>query len=533
MDVPKSTEGQIIQWTMITNKTKNPEAVFKCPKCNKESFVHLNYQRSGIIACVGRGGCNTLENVVKDMLRVRNWTFIKIEKLDIDGDSTIYFTCNNGHETNLKWVSLRKGASCKQCTTNGKKKTNKLVTAAVVRQECECTGSRGKGKPHACPHHNHLVCHPNSAVEWDYTKNYPVRPEQISPSCSDTYGWICSNENCNMSYNQIVAIRVGSQQCRCPFCANQAVSIQNCLSTTHPHISSDWDYKLNGNLKPTCVTSGSGKKAWWICRNKKHENDTDGVFRYESSIAHRTNGTGCPSCNTNGYEQRNGDQEEFVRKSREIHGDKYQYPEEYKGGQTKINIYCSILNDNGLVHGIFRQSPKGHKSGRGCSKCNAEKKESKKVAEVNKILTGIGYVENVTMLSEWNDGGRLKYKSVLRVDKFLINEKLIIEIDGSQHFEERKYHKNREVFLENLRRDFTKDKYCLENNISLLRIPYNMKDCKAWIEQTISMCRSGSHIYFSYRHYYDEIINFVNISNSIIIKLVNCPPLKFKENQSV
>jgi len=57
---------------------------------------------------------------------------------------------------------------------------------------------------------------------------------------------------------------------------------------------------------------------------------------------------------------------EFLEKCKNIHGDKYTYPDEYVNAITPIRIICPI-------HGEFYQSPNGHTSGRGCKNCNKTK----------------------------------------------------------------------------------------------------------------------------------------------------------------
>ena len=47
-------------------------------------------------------------------------------------------------------------------------------------------------------------------------------------------------------------------------------------------------------------------------------------------------------------------QEEFIERSRKIHGDKYDYSlVEYVNSVTKVKIICS-------KHDIFKQTPSGH-----------------------------------------------------------------------------------------------------------------------------------------------------------------------------
>ena len=55
--------------------------------------------------------------------------------------------------------------------------------------------------------------------------------------------------------------------------------------------------------------------------------------------------------------------EQFVERAMVVHGDKYDYLEKYTTPLTKVKINCR-------THGIFLQTPAGHLSGRGCSKCS-------------------------------------------------------------------------------------------------------------------------------------------------------------------
>lgn len=55
--------------------------------------------------------------------------------------------------------------------------------------------------------------------------------------------------------------------------------------------------------------------------------------------------------------------EEFIRRAREVHGDKYDYSKVvYVDNKTKVCIICPI-------HGEFWQTPHAHLSGQGCRKC--------------------------------------------------------------------------------------------------------------------------------------------------------------------
>ena len=57
------------------------------------------------------------------------------------------------------------------------------------------------------------------------------------------------------------------------------------LAETHPEIAAQWH--PDNPVRPTDVTFGSNKKAQWVC-SEGHE--------WESTVYHRSRGTGCPYC---------------------------------------------------------------------------------------------------------------------------------------------------------------------------------------------------------------------------------------------
>ena len=49
----------------------------------------------------------------------------------------------------------------------------------------------------------------------------------------------------------------------------------------------EWDWERNSDISPDRITFYSGKKVWWICK-KGHS--------YQSTVARRQSGCGCPYC---------------------------------------------------------------------------------------------------------------------------------------------------------------------------------------------------------------------------------------------
>ena len=87
-------------------------------------------------------------------------------------------------------------------------------------------------------------------------------------------------------------------------------------------------------------------------------------------------GCGCSKCSN----RIKLDTEEFIRRAREIHGNRYDYSKvEYINAQTKVKIICPI-------HGEFWQTPSGHLNGHGCSKCHIEKLKEEKRYSLNEWI---------------------------------------------------------------------------------------------------------------------------------------------------
>ena len=79
---------------------------------------------------------------------------------------------------------------------------------------------------------------------------------------------------------------------------------------------------------------------------------------WQTPINHINNKNGCPKCGNNMISV-----EEFIKRARKIHGDKYDYSKvNYINSNTPVCIICP-------KHGEFWQSPATHLDYSGCPKC--------------------------------------------------------------------------------------------------------------------------------------------------------------------
>ena len=119
--------------------------------------------------------------------------------------------------------------------------------------------------------------------EWNAERNNGLNPEYIPMNSGKKVWWKCKEGH---EWQAVIASRV--KGVGCPFCTNQKATFgKNDLATKHPELINEWHPTKNGELTPSMVTCGSGKKVWWICE-QGHE--------WQAYIKHRSNGVGCPYC---------------------------------------------------------------------------------------------------------------------------------------------------------------------------------------------------------------------------------------------
>lgn len=150
--------------------------------------------------------------------------------------------------------------------------------------------SNGRGCP-ACAHKK-LIPGINDlatqffdiCTEWDSKLNVNLRPSDFMPSSQEKVFWRCVNGH---SWHATIHSRVYGHT-KCPYCMNtKSITGVNDLATRNPLLAREWDFELNGNLKPDLVSLFSNKKVYWKC-SKGHS--------WKATISHRQQGSNCPVC---------------------------------------------------------------------------------------------------------------------------------------------------------------------------------------------------------------------------------------------
>ena len=185
--------------------------------------------------------------IINDEKLMSEWNWEENNKLGLDPNKLSFgsnkkasWKCLNNHIWNAQIIKRINGQNCPYCSNHSLLKGfNDLATR-----------------------------YPQLLKEWNFLKNN-ISPDLIFPFSNVKVWWKCKygHEWADSPNHRI------SRNNGCPYCSNHRVL-------------SGFNDK-NGNLKPNEVLHGSQQKVWWKCV-RNHE--------WQSTIASRTNGVGCPHC---------------------------------------------------------------------------------------------------------------------------------------------------------------------------------------------------------------------------------------------
>ena len=172
--------------------------------------------------------------------------------------------------------------------------------------EAEIARRTRPGMPTGCPICSGRKCCECSSLaaqrsdlmrEWDWEANAELDPKQISLSSNRRVAWSCSRHG---TWVTQVAGRVAGSGC--PECANERKRgkrvPRGLLRDEHPELVKQLHPTKNAHIDLDMLTSGSHKRAVWVCNNC--QDDPPGCphpREWEAFIINRALlGSGCPYC---------------------------------------------------------------------------------------------------------------------------------------------------------------------------------------------------------------------------------------------
>lgn len=173
--------------------------------------------------------------------------------------------------------------------------------------------------------------------------------------------------------------------------------------------------------------------------------------KHEIRLDSFQNGSGCKQCMIDNMKN---DTEDVINK---LNNKGFKLLSKYTVNNDKITLQCE---KNHIFESTYDRIIN---HGSGCPICNKSKGELKirNFLDNNKIYYKQEY--------KFKD---CKFYKELPFDFYLYDYDICIEFDGIQHFEIIKHFGGLDDFIGRIIRDTIKNKYCEDNNIKLIRIPY-------------------------------------------------------------
>lgn len=150
----------------------------------------------------------------------------------------------------------------------------------------------------------------------------------------------------------------------------------------------------------------------------------------------------------------------FIKRVKEIHGNSYDYSKVEFTGNSESKV-CIICPK----HGEFWQYAHQHLQGRGCPHCRQSSLEK----EVRDFLTK----ENIKFIAQ----KRSKWLGRQSLDFYLPDYNIAIECQGIQHFKPSVYFGGQKRYLKTVELDKEKNEKCKKQNISVLYYTHYQLEC--------------------------------------------------------
>ena len=140
---------------------------------------------------------------------------------------------------------------------------------------------------------------PDVACYWHTSKNEGLKASDVSVGSEKKVWWYMPYDDPNtgkhFDFEWFTSIDSQVRSNNCPYITGHAVwKGFNDLQTVNPKLALEWHPTKNGNLLPSEVTASSGKKAWWLLPYDDPDTGKHFDFEWESKIASRNMGSGCP-----------------------------------------------------------------------------------------------------------------------------------------------------------------------------------------------------------------------------------------------
>lgn len=300
-----------------------------------------------------------------------------------------------------------------------------------------------------CYHNSFAYLYPELSLEWhpynnprkdaiegEYSPGNQISPSEITPSSGIKAGWLCvkrCEHGCLHEYVQRPVDKSG-QSHKCPYCCNQKRCYHNSIAYLHPEISLEWhpykntrkdaiegEYSPGNQISPSEIAKYSKTPRMWLCKDGcgygcEHEwpSSPSNRIGLESKCPYCTNFTDkvCIHNSLGGLHPHLIHEWDFEMN---IVVDPFRIPP-----KSAKCVHWKCLRCGNKYESVVHQRANGS----GCSLCRY-KTEHKLYTFLSKIFK---IIKRQFILK------KCRHKRVLPFDFCIQTLKVIVELDGRQHF---------------------------------------------------------------------------------------------------
>ncbi len=352
--------------------------------------------------------------------------------------------CNHAFQSSLTQVST-KNTWCPYCANQKRCELETIENCSLCFKKCFASHDKSKF--------------------WNLEKNNGIKALEISTSSDKKYWFRC--DTCEHDFDMNI-YDVVYKNLWCPFCSNRrrcdVNKITDCSSCYSKCFSSHekakfWNYEKNNGIKPLEVSLNSNKKFWFTCSICKHD--------FDSNLGNIVNGNWCPYCaNTKRCDEVLIVNCSFCWSHSFASNEKAKFWNYEKNNPLKpINL---ALNSPKKFHFI-------------CNLCHKDFQAS--LNNISNRKSWCPHCKNKTesvvygWLFDWYGDDVIPQATFpwalsnlnnnYKYDFFISTKRILVEVDGEQHFEQVGNWKSPDVTVEN---DVHKMKLALEHGITIIRI---------------------------------------------------------------
>lgn len=298
------------------------------------------------------------------------------------------------------------------------------------------------------------VMFPALAVEWNFTNNQNIEPDNIYGKSTKKVWWQCP-EGEDHQWKATVKSRANGTGC--PICSGRKLVKSNSLAIRNPEIAKLWNHKRNMNLSAYQVTPFSRKVVWWKCSvGKDHE--------WQQTVANVTSGSSCPVCMNRKITITNNLFVLHPKLKQEWNFERNLNINPFKtSAGSKIKVWWTCKRDNSHEWYSTICDRTGKRSG--CPFCA--------------IKLNVSEINMLEMIKEIFPNYEIKYRykprwlKRMELDVYIPKLKMGFEYQGIQHFKPIDFFGGEETFIAQVQRDSLKKEICESHKIIIIYIYYD------------------------------------------------------------